>query len=111
MADVRPILDRKCAANPLPPDFFKAIGAIEKFSSTGLLYSRNESLHSHPQEGVGASFECPGVPPNLIFSARQMGLTKAWAETIDFFAKGSNEIPCFKIFGKNIRAVIAGISE
>lgn len=106
--DLRGILDGPVNLYPFPPDFFKAVEAVGDFSSDGLLYSREGTLCSHPQEGAGAVYECSGLPGALTFSKRQMALIKPWAETVDFFAMSDN-IMCIKVFGKNIRGAISRI--
>lgn len=108
--DMSIVLDRKANAWPLPGDFFKGIEAVNPFGQ-GMIYTRDGSLHSHAEPGQGASFECPGIPPGLIFVERQMALLKPWIKTIDFFATTTNGMQCFLAFGNNVRAAIAGMSK
>jgi hypothetical protein len=74
---------------------------VGKFSPDGLLYSRAGSLHSSAQEGVGASFECEGIPEGAILSVHQWAAVRSWAKSV---AWGNPTM----IFGDCARAVIAG---
>ena len=86
---------------PLPQHLWAAIDAVKDFSPDGNLYARSGCLASHAQEGVGASFECEGIPKGAILSVHQWAAVRAWAKTV---AWGSPTM----LFGDCARAVIAG---
>ena len=101
--NIETILNRKCDPTLLPEHLWAAIDAVKDFSPDGNLYARANSLHSHAQEGVGASFECPGIPEGATLSVNQWAAVRAWAKTV---AWGNPTM----IFGDCARAVIAGIA-
>lgn len=108
--DINSVLNEPSNPWPIAGDFFKGIDAVSPFGE-GFIYTRDGSLHSHAEAGMGASFECPGIPPGLTFLARQMVLIKPWAERIDFLAFGPNKMHCIKAFGGNVRCAIAGMGK
>ena len=99
--DIEAMLNRECKPVPLPEYLFAAIDATSKFSPDGNLYAHSGCLASHAQEGVGASFECPGIPEGATLSVHQWAAVRSWAKTV---AWGSPTM----LFGDCARAVIAG---
>lgn len=104
--DVRSILDRSCNAWPVPNDFWKALDAVAPFSDDENIFFDTGIMRSHPDEGVGASFEVYGLPKGLIFSIKQLNYIRSYAEQIDFAAPGVYDMLMW--FGKNCRGAIAG---
>ena len=100
-SDIEAMLNRECKPVPLPEYLFAAIDATSKFSPDGNLYAHSGCLASHAQEGVGASFECPGIPEGATLSVHQWAAVRSWAKTV---AWGSPTM----LFGDCARAVIAG---
>ncbi len=103
----------KSGANPLPvPEgLWDALSAVEDFSVDGWAYSRNGKLHSHNTDDAGSSYECYGLPPNIIVSIDQLSAVKDWAKKIDFFARTQAGMNCIKVVGDTTRCVIAGRRE
>ena len=99
--NIAAVFNRECAPSTLPEYLWAAINAVSKFSADGNLYARSGYLASHVQEGVGASFECEGVPDGVVLSIHQWAAVRDWAKSV---AWGSPTM----IFGDNARAVIAG---
>jgi hypothetical protein len=109
--DMSSILNASANLMAIPEGFWEALDAIDDFSNDGWAYSRNGKLCSHNDDAAGASYECYGLPPNIIFSINQMQAVKGWGKKIDFFAKSTNGIRCIKIVGDRTRCVIAGRRE
>lgn len=109
--DVKSILDVPCNPLSIPEDLWIALNAIEDFADEGWAYSREGKLWSHKANELGASYDCYGMPPDVIFSIAQLQAMKSWAKKIDFFATAPNGMKCIKVFGDSTRAVIAGRRE
>jgi hypothetical protein len=106
--DISSILNASANLMAIPEGFWEALDAIDDFSIDGWAYSRNGKLCSHNDDAAGASYECYGLPPNIVFSIHQMQAVKGWGKKIDFFARSINGVRCIKIVGDMTRAVIAG---
>lgn len=106
--DVFSVLDAPCNPLAIPEGLWDALDAIEEFSSDGWAHTRDNKIYSHASDEVGASHDCYGIPPNIVFSILQLQEIKSWAKKIDFFAKGLNGMNCIKAYGDVTRAVIAG---
>lgn len=106
--DIQSILDAPCNPQAIPEGLWDALDAIEEFSEDGWAYTRNNKIHSHTADELGASYDCYGIPPNIVFSISQIQDIKPWAKKIDFFAKAANGMNCIKAYGDKIRCVIAG---
>lgn len=110
--NVSHILDTKHNCWPIPVGFWEGVAAVAPFSDDGNLYFFTGMLRSHPNEAVGASYECSGLPNGPIYSAKQLLLLKPHAKTIDFIAPGiANSSYKLMFFGDNIRGAIAGRSS
>lgn len=104
--DVSKVLTKKSNAWPLPGDFWTALAAVAPFSPSGAVYFGSGTLSSHPETGVGASYECAGLPKGPIFSARLLELIKPYAKEVDFLADNGRMLV---FFGDRIRGVVAGM--
>jgi hypothetical protein len=93
---------------PIPDDLWIALASIEQFSDDGWAYTRNNKIYSHSDDNLGASYDCYGIPPNIVFSISQFQSIKSWAKKIDFFGKTPSGLNCIKVYGENIRCTIAG---
>lgn len=107
--DIKAILDKKCNAWPIQPDFFKALDAIDPFSDTGDVYFDNGYLRSHTNENEGASFEIYGLAKGPVISIDQLNIVRPYIKTVDFQAPGVYDSSTMIMwFGDNCRGAIAG---
>lgn len=109
--DVSRILNRQANLWSIDPQFFKALDAVEPFSEDGNVYTRLNMLCSHLDEGVGAVFECGGIPSGVVYPIKQLKLIKPYVKKIDFCAKGlATSSYCLVFEGDFMRGVISGRS-
>jgi len=107
--DVGNILNRQANLWPIDPNFFKAVEAIIPFSEDGNIYSDTNLLMSHADHGVGATFECNGIPKGFVYPAKQLMIMKPYVRKIDFMASGVHDSSyCLVFYGDAIRGVISG---
>ena len=106
--DTGRILNQKSSLVPIPADFFKGLEAVEPFASEGMVYFDAGVLRSHPETGVGASYDLPGLPAGPVFSTRLLALIKPHAKMVDFTANGGTMLT---FQGDAIRGVIAGMGK
>lgn len=107
--DVSRILNREANLWSIDANFFKALDAVEKFSADGNIYFHNGKINSHPDEGVGASYELAGLPNDVIYPAKQLNIMKPFVKRIDFKAQGIHDSSyCLVFQGDVCRGVISG---
>ena len=107
--DVGNILNRQANLWPIDPNFFKAVEAIIPFSEDGNIYSDTNLLMSHADHGVGATFECNGIPKGFVYPAKQLMIMKPYVRKIDFMASGVHDSSyCLVFYGDAIRGIISG---
>lgn len=107
--DVSTILNRQANLWTIDPSFFKSLEAVIPFSEDGNIYSDTNLLKSHPDDGVGATFECNGVPKGFVYPAKQLMLMKQHVKKIDYMASGIHDSSyCLVFEGDICRGVISG---
>lgn len=107
--DVSRILNREANLWSIDPQFFNALDAVSSFSEDGNVYSRLNMLCSHADEGVGATFECNGVPAGFVYPIKQLMIMKPWIKKVDFYANGIHDSSyCLVFEGDCVRGVISG---
>lgn len=107
--DVSRILNREANLWSIDPGFFKSLEAVMPFSEDGNIYSDTNLLKSHPDDGVGATFECNGVPKGFVYPAKQLMLMKPYCKKIDYMASGIHDSSyCLVFEGDTCRGVISG---
>lgn len=107
--DVSRILNREANLWSIDPQFFNALDAVASFSEDGNVYSRLNMLCSHADEGVGASYECSGIPNGFVYPIKQLMLMKPYVKTIDYMANGVHDSSyCLVFMGDTMRGVISG---
>lgn len=107
--DVSSILNREPNLWTIDPAFFKALDAVASFSEDGNIYSRLNLLCSHADEGVGATFECSGVPAGFVYPIKQLLIMKPFVKSIDYMTNGvSDSSYCLYFVGDALRGVISG---
>lgn len=107
--DVSSILNRNANLWSIDPQFFKSLEAVIPFSEDGNIYSDTNLLKSHPDDGVGATFECNGVPKGFVYPAKQLMLMKEHVKRIDYMASGIHDSSyCLVFEGDTCRGVISG---
>lgn len=107
--DVSGILNREANLWSIDPNFFKSLEAVIPFSEDGNIYSDTNLLMSHADHGVGATFECNGIPKGFVYPAKQLMLMKPYCKKVDFMASGVHDsIYCLVFEGEQVRGVISG---
>jgi hypothetical protein len=107
--DVSSILERQANLWSIDPNFFKSLEAVMPFSEDGNIYSDTNLLKSHADEGVGATFECAGIPKGFVYPAKQLMLMKPYVQKIDYMADGGAKASyCLVFQGECLRGVISG---
>ena len=107
--DVSSILNREANLWTIDTGFFKALDAIEPFSEDGNVYSELNLLRSHADEGVGASYECAGIPKGFVYPIKQLKIIKPFVKKIDWMASGiADSTYCLVFQGDVSRGVISG---
>lgn len=107
--DVSRILNREANLWTIDPSFFQALDAVASFSEDGNVYSRLNLLCSHADEGVGATFECNGIPAGFVYPIKQLMIMKPYVKSIDYMANGiADSSYCLYFVGEAIRGVISG---
>lgn len=107
--DVSRILNREANLWSIDPNFFKALDAVAPFSEDGNIYSDLNLLKSHADEGVGATFECSGIPKGFVYPIKQLMIMKPHVKKIDYMASGVHDSSyCLVFQGDRMRGVISG---
>lgn len=107
--DVSRILNREANLWTIDPNFFQALDAVASFSEDGNVYSRLNLLCSHADEGVGATFECNGIPAGFVYPIKQLQIMKPYVTKIDYMASGVHDSSyCLYFVGDAMRGVISG---
>lgn len=107
--DVSRILNREANLWSIDPAFYQALDAVASFSEDGNVYSRLNLLCSHADEGVGATFECSGIPAGFVYPIKQLMILKPYVKTIDYMANGVHDSSyCLVFAGDVCRGVISG---
>lgn len=106
--DVSSILNRPANLWSIDPMLFKAIDAIEPFSSDGNAYSDTNLLMSDANN-QGASYEVSGLPKGFVYPIKQLRIMKPWVKKVDWMASGvHNSSYCLVFEGDCVRGVISG---
>lgn len=107
--DVSRILNREANLWSIDPNFFKALDAVAPFSEDGNIYSDLNLLKSHADDGVGATFECSGIPKGFVYPIKQLMIMKPHVKKIDYMASGVHDSSyCLVFQGDRMRGVISG---
>jgi hypothetical protein len=104
--DIASILNKPTNLWPIDPGFFDAVNAVLPFSEDGMIYFEQGLLKSHPDDGVGASHECNGIPKGPVYPGKQLLMIKPYAERVDFVSHNR-----LTFEGKMVRGCIAGQSR
>ena len=103
--DLQPILDRAHDAKPVPPAFFEALGVLKPFvEKTDLVWFRDGAIHTSQADGMGASYEVPGIHHEGTYKRGMLSLLEGTAERVDFAAYPEP----LAFFGDRLRGVILG---
>ena len=64
---------------------------------------------SHPDHGVGATFEVAGLPKGFVYPVKQLAIMKPFVKRIDYMASGVHDSSyCLVFEGDVCRGVISG---
>lgn len=104
--NVVPILERECNPKPLHEDFFQAILDVAPFvEETNRLLMHDGAIHTHMDEGLGASVQMDGLPASAAFNFKQLLKLEKIIEKVDF---EMHPLPCV-FYGHNLRGAIVGM--
>lgn len=107
--DISRILNRDANLWSIDPQFFNALDAVSSFSEDGNVYSRLNMLCSHAEEGVGATYECNGIPNGFVYPIKQLKIMQPYVTKIDYMANGvADSSYCLYFIGDAMRGVISG---
>jgi len=107
--DISRILNREANLWSIDPNFFKALDSIAPFSEDGNVYSRLNLLCSHADEGVGATYECNGIPAGFVYPIKQLIIMKPYVKSIDYMCNGiADSTYCLYFSGDECRGIISG---
>lgn len=107
--DVSRILNIEGNLWSIDSNFFKALDAVAPFSDDGNVYFDTGMIMSHPENSIGATYECNGLPKGVIYPIKQLKMMQPYVKRIDFNAKGiHNSSYCLKFEGDVCRGVISG---
>lgn len=108
------LLDRPSVQEPIPKDFWEGLAAVAPFSLNGVVWFGPGCLCSGPETGVGATFDIQGLPKGPSFLARQLGLLRGLAATVDWATPGALKGSTWLTFfneAKTVRGAIAGRTQ
>lgn len=110
MENMEGIMNVQSNPNPIPPDFFKGLDAIQSFSEGTVTFDHG-LLCSHSSPETGGTFEVAGLPKGPVFSIKYLSAIRGIATKADFAVKSpylsGNGYMCY-FFGDKVRGVIAG---
>lgn len=107
--DVSRILNIEGSLWSIDSNFFKALDAVAPFSEDGNVYFDTNLIMSHPENSIGATYECNGLPKGVIYPIKQLKMMQPYVKRIDFNAKGIHDSSyCLKFEGDVCRGVISG---
>jgi len=104
--DLAAILERPSTLAPIPPTLFDALEAIRPLAEKdNNVYFRNGCVNTSPAEGIGASYEVPGLDFTGIYKIDMLLLLQA-AQYVDFTMYPK---PC-AFQGDRLRGAIVGLN-
>lgn len=92
---------------PLPPEFFKAVKAVESFSKNGIVYFDNGVISSRESENEATTYKVEGLPNGMAFSAKYLSQLEHAMQQVYF----DTSKPCAIFFGENIRGMLLGVTS
>ena len=104
--DLRPILEQPHKAVEVPEELFPALAAIKPFvEKDGRIYFKDGGrVSTSPEDGLGASYEVPGLHPEGIYHVKMLELLDGVATKIDFARYPDHLI----FYGHRLRGAIIG---
>lgn len=112
---INAVLNKGSNPSPVPADFFTGLEAVAQFSENGSVYFSRDKIQSHKVEGVGATFDVPGLPNGPIYSSKYLLMLRQLATKIDFAVSANGSVHKDNAsgyllfwFGNSCRGVIAG---
>jgi len=90
---------------PVPPEFFKAVHAVESFSPNGNIFFEGGAVTSNIARDQASTYKVEGLPERMGFSAKLL-LSVEHAFKKAHFAPEANKVV---FFGDNLRGVLMGL--
>jgi len=103
--DLEKILSKQVSPSPINKSIFEGIEAVASFcDKSGRIFFCGNSLKTHTDEGLGATFDCENLPSDGIYNIEMLKLLKPVVTTIDW------RYPDASLFyGENLRGAIIGM--
>jgi len=104
--DLRPILEQPHEAVDVPEELFPALEAVKPFvEKDGRVYFKEGGwVTTSPDDGLGASYEVPGLHPEGIYHVKMLELLNGAATKVDFARYPEHLI----FYGERLRGAIIG---
>lgn len=104
--DLRPILEKPHEATPVPDGLFPALEAVKPFvEKDGRVYFKDGGrISTSYEDGLGASYEVPGLHPDGIYHVKMLELLDGAATKVDFTRYPEHLI----FYGDRLRGAIIG---
>lgn len=87
-ADEWPEIDQLFDANfntsDIPEKLLEGVDAVDDFSENNAIYLRDNSIGSHTQEGIGATYDVPGLQGGKIIDPKYLKKLLPLAKQIDY---------------------------
>lgn len=88
---------------PVPPEFFKAVRAVESFSENGNIYFEDGAMLSKAYRDEASTYKVEGLPERMGFNAKYLLLVEDAFKSAHF---GNNKVI---FFGESMRGAIMGL--
>lgn len=106
--DISRILDVPHGAKSIDPEFFELVEQLLPFTDDqDRVYFKGDSMTTHNEDELGASFEHAGLPTEGVFKAKQLASLNGLATHVDF---NNYPSPC-PFFGDQLRGAIIGMRD
>lgn len=94
---------------PMPPEFFKGIDAVDAFAVDGTIYIHDGYVATHNSLDIGASYRVDGIRGFHCYGGKYWQMVKDHVRTVHFSKGTVGAAPVAAMFyGENIRGIIAG---
>lgn len=92
----------------IPAEFFKAVRALESFSSNGVVYFNEGVISTDVEVEQASTYKIEGLPDGMAFNAKYLMQVESFFEKAHF---ENDEKPRVFFFGGNVRGVLMGVGK
>lgn len=90
---------------PVPPEFFKAVHAVESFSPNGNIFFEGGAVTSNIARDQASTYKVEGLPERMGFNAKLLSSVESHFKSVHFDAATNKVI----FFGENVRGAVMGL--